>query len=114
MLMRYHWGLAVGHVYSHQRRCTNAGVAWFDDNPGVQSRDDSDEVMGLDEPNQSDEVNAGPEPGTDGSVSDSDSSDGDWTPSDTDDSQTSDFDDELQLDIDEMYGEGGSDDGYEG
>jgi hypothetical protein len=113
MLMRYHWGLAIGHVYSHQR-CANAApaVALSDDYPGAQSGDDPDEVMGPDEPNQSDEGNAGPEPGTDGSASDSDSSDGNWTPSDTDDSQTS--NDELQLDVDEMYGEGGLDDGYEG
>jgi hypothetical protein len=34
MVMRYHWGLGVGHVYSHQQSCTNAGVLW----PGVAER----------------------------------------------------------------------------
>ena len=28
MLMRYHWGLAVGHVYAHHRSSTHAGVLW--------------------------------------------------------------------------------------
>lgn len=31
MLMRYHWGLGVGHVYAHQQQSTHAGVLW----PGV-------------------------------------------------------------------------------
>jgi hypothetical protein len=111
--MRYHWGLAVGHIYSH-RQCTDAApaVAWSDDYLGVWSRDDPDEVMCPDKSNQSDEGNAGLEPGTNGSSCDSNSSDGNWTPSDADDSQTS--NDELQLNVDEMYGEGGLDDRYKG
>lgn len=25
--MRYYWGLAVGHVYTHRRKCTHKGVS---------------------------------------------------------------------------------------
>lgn len=28
MLMRFHWGLAVGHTYTHRRRSEHAGVLW--------------------------------------------------------------------------------------
>lgn len=28
MLMRFHWGLAVGHVYTHRSKCKNASVVW--------------------------------------------------------------------------------------
>ena len=28
MLMRYHWGLAVGHVYAHREKSTHMGVVW--------------------------------------------------------------------------------------
>jgi hypothetical protein len=114
--MRYHWGHAVGHVYAHQQQCTNAGVIWSDTN---HSRGDPEELSEpsnqtateeLHELRHMDRVDFGPGSGTDGS--DSDSEDEDWKPSDTDDNQSS--DDEYLLDIDEMYGEGGLDDGYEG
>lgn len=26
--MRYHWGLSVGHVYTHSRECTHPSVMW--------------------------------------------------------------------------------------
>lgn len=109
--MRYHWGHAVGHVYAHQRQCTNASMIWSDTS---HSRNDPEE---LSEPsNQAateehmDRVDFSRGSSTDGS--DSDSEDENWEPSSSDDNQSS--DDEYLLDIDEMYGEGGSDDGYEG
>jgi hypothetical protein len=114
--MRYHWGLAVGHVYTHRHECTNEGVSW----PGIneyECLDSPDEERGppdqdqmMEEPNQTDHVDVDLGSGTDGSGSDSD--DEDWSPSEEDESQSS--DDEYLADIDDMYGEGGSDDGYEG
>jgi hypothetical protein len=47
--MRYHWGLAVGHVYTHNQQCTHAGVLWPTKNHNSQhnsqqSDDDDSEV----------------------------------------------------------------------
>lgn len=28
LVMRYHWGLAVGHVYTHQQKSSHRGVLW--------------------------------------------------------------------------------------
>ncbi|KZP06410.1 hypothetical protein FIBSPDRAFT_764436 [Athelia psychrophila] len=28
MLMRFHWGLAVGHVYTHRSKCDNPSISW--------------------------------------------------------------------------------------
>ena len=91
-------------------------MIWTDTN---HSRDDPEEppeaAMGeLHEPSQMDvDFGPGPGPGTD--RSDSDSEDEDWEPSDTDSdfSQTRSSDEEYMLDMDEMYGEGGSEDGCE-
>jgi len=40
--MRYHWGLAVGHVYTHHRQCTQAGVLWPTRNHNFQQTADSE------------------------------------------------------------------------
>jgi hypothetical protein len=42
ILMRHHWGLAVGHVYSHHRQCTHAGLLWPARNNTSQHLSDSD------------------------------------------------------------------------
>ena len=109
MLVRYHWGHAVGHVYTHQRQCTDTGMIWSDTN---HSRDSLDQAAmeELHEPSQMD-VDFGSGSGTD--RSDSDLEDKDWKPSDTDSNYNKSSDDEYILDMDEMYGEGGSEDGCE-
>jgi hypothetical protein len=42
MLMRYHWGLAVGHLYTHQQASKHAGVLWQSAND--TSRDEMEKV----------------------------------------------------------------------
>jgi hypothetical protein len=127
--MRFHWGLAVGHVYTHQQLCTNAGVIWRDTNQRFRSGDvpgeavePTDQMVPEDDPDSlretsdtdSGHFNIGSGSGTDGSGSESD--DEDYEPSDGDDDQSSDSDeDEHWLDMDEMYGpEDSDDDLYEG
>ena len=107
MVMRFHWGLGVGHAYTHQQLCTNAAVVWnsseSESNQSFQSRnvpegpEPSDQMgMGTEE----DIVDSGT--GTDGSGSESD--DEEYEPSEGDDDDESSDDDEYLLDIDEMYG----------
>jgi len=109
--MRYHWGLAVGHVYTHRRQCSDAGVIWSDTNQRFPSRDDLDGGV-LPDQTAAEGVHVDLGTGTDGSGSDSD--DEDWMPSDTDGSLSSDSDRESLLDIDEMYGGVCSGDEFEG
>ena len=97
MLMRFHWGLGIGHVYTHQQHCTNTAVVWYnpdsDSDRGDPSGNDPDSL----EPTGNDGA------GTDGSISDSD--DGDYELSEGDgDDESSDDDDECLLDMDEMFG----------
>ena len=50
MLMRYHWGLAVGHIYSHPERDSQVTAQQLD--PDIQdiqaSADDGIDQIGLD------------------------------------------------------------------
>jgi hypothetical protein len=109
--MRYHWGLGVGHVYTHRRQCTDAGVIWPGTDQHFPAGDDLEEGVQPDQTaTEMEHVDLGS--GTDGSGSNSD--DEDWIPSDTDDSLSSDGDQESLQDINEMYGEDNSDDEYEG
>jgi len=109
MLMRYHWGLAVGHIYTHQQQCTDAGVAWSNADQCFPFADDIEELQ-PDQMATEEHINLNP--GTDDSGSDSD--DDDWIPSDTDESLSSDSDRESLQDVDGMYGDYCSDDEYEG
>jgi hypothetical protein len=117
MLMRFHWGLAVGHVYTHQQRCTNAGVIWNNTYQNLPSEDVveegnelSDPMEDLEDPTYMDQTKPDSGSHTDGSGSDSD--DEDYDPADEDDSQSSDEDDGDSdcLGLDEMYGQGDWDD----
>jgi hypothetical protein len=113
MLMRFHWGLGVGHVYTHQHLCTNQAVVWR------KSNSDSSQSCPLrnDGPESSDQMGMGEgvidsSMGTDNSGSESDDSDyklseGDDESSDGDDD---DDDDEHLMGVDEMYGLFNSDD----
>src|SRR5712664_2190613 len=105
MLMRFHWGLAVGHVYAHQQPCTDPSVIW----------DESRSTLREDtiSPNEKEmEDNAiGSDPGADNSGSESD--DDDYEPSDEDsedDSEDESEDNEDLLDTEEMYGHEDSED----
>jgi hypothetical protein len=106
MLMRFHWGLAAGHTYTHQQPCTDTAVIWDSSNPSTS------EDIPINQMTKEDNL-VGPGSGTDGSGSESD--DEDYEPSDQDENQSSDEDDEEWLDLDDMYGQEDSDDGlYEG
>lgn len=117
MLMRFHWGLAVGHVYAHRQLCTNAGVIWGETNQRFQSGNVPKECpdlsdLGMEEdscePSEMDHVGVErPSSATDGSGSESD--DEDYIPLDGDD-ESSVSDEDEWLDINEMYREGDSDD----
>jgi hypothetical protein len=102
MLMRFHWGLGVGHVYTHHQSCTSAAMVWHSEsesNQGFRSRIVPDRPDELSEQTRMEEdVASGT--GTDGSGSDS--GDDDYEPSEEDD-ENSDDDDEELLDMDEMY-----------
>lgn len=96
--MRYLWGLAVGHAYTHERQCTDAGVVY---NPeGAPEPADQD----ICESSQMNDVSVNLDTGTDGSGSDTD--DVDYEPTDEDDDEESDFEDDDWEDIEEMYGDG--------
>jgi hypothetical protein len=116
MLMRFHWGLAVGHTYTHQQPSTNAGFIWADTDQSTRSRDIFtggellDQIEDLDNPTCT-ERDSGFDSHTDGS-GDSDTDDDDYDPADEDDHSSSDEDDLECLGLDEMYGEGGLDDEY--
>jgi len=120
MLMRYHWGTAVGHVYTHQQECANEGVLWSGSRDEPEDSEDpepsdqtvTEEFRYRNHIANADFVNGGPGSGTDGSGSDS--SDEDWEP----ESDVSQSNDELDNDSEasdllEMYGDDCSDDGYE-
>jgi hypothetical protein len=117
MLMRFHWGLAVGHVYSHRQWCTDPGVIWGNTYQNLPSEDIieevnelSDQMDDLDNPTNMDKTKPGSGSHTDGSGADSD--DEDYDPADEDDSLSSDEDDgdSDYLGLDEMYGQGDSGD----
>jgi len=99
MLMRFHWGLAVGHVYTHQQPCANGSVVWGNSGQDLQSRNgpEDPEVSRMDE----DIIGSG----TDGSGSESD--DDDYESSEEGEEDNDDDDDERWLDINEMYGSDG-------
>jgi hypothetical protein len=107
MLMRFHWGLAAGHTYTHQQPCTDVAVIWDNSNPSAGGDIPTDQMT-------AEEDLVTPGSGTDGSGSESD--DEDYEPSDEDEDQSSDEDDnEEWLDLDDMYGQEDSDDDlYEG
>ena len=102
MLMWFHWGLGVGHIYTHHQSCTSAAVVCHfksESNQGFRSRnvpDGPDEL--LEQMRMEKDVASGT--GTDGSGSDS--GDDDYEPSEEDD-ENSDDDGEELLDMDEMY-----------
>ena len=115
MLMRFHWGHAVGHVYTQQQQCTNAGLIWADTDQSARSRDIfiegdlSDQIEDLDNPTRT-EHDSGLDSHTDGSGNSDDDNDDDYEPADEDDHSSSDEDGLECLGLDEMYGQGGSDD----
>ena len=109
--MRYHWGLAVGHVYTHGHQCPNDGVSWSNQHvcdpegvpePAVPSAAEARE------PSNMVDVRIDPGSETDGSGSDTDD---DYEPTDKDEESDSDSEDDWE-DIDEMYGDENSDDDY--
>jgi hypothetical protein len=106
MLMRFHWGQAVGHVYTHQQRCTNTSVNWDVD---ISESENIPEQGGVGPSSQSTPEDNLVDSRTDGS--DSDLEDEDFVLSDTDDDLNSEdsSDDEHWLDVDEMYGQDDSD-----
>jgi hypothetical protein len=113
MLMRFHWGLSVGHVYTHQQLCTNAAVAWSESesrsNQSSQSRNVPEGPESLDQMGMENDIGSGT--GTDGSGSESE--DSDYKPSEGEEAESSDdeddSDDEHLLDNEEMYGSFNSD-----
>ena len=124
MLMWFHWGLAVGHIYTHQQQCSDAGVVWGNTNQTFESRnipEEGGEVSDhreddVGEPSNMDHTNQRSGSHTDGSGSESDNED--YEPSDEDDDESSNLgedEDSEWLDIDEMHGhEELDDDFYEG
>jgi len=107
MLMRFHWGLGVGHVYTHQQLCTDAAMVWNESEcrPKQSSRPEPSNQMGMEE-----DIGSGT--GTDDSGSESD--DSDYKPSEGDEAESGDDEDDSDsehlLDNEEMYGQHDSDD----
>lgn len=137
MVMRYHWGLAIGHVYTHRQRSTHAGVSW----PGIdvyskrrtatppvdpqieprlekEQREGNGESMvdidgnggenGGDGDGSEDDDKVQDDIGTDDEWEDEDG----WTESDGDDDSEWSNERDL-LDLDEMYGYAEVDSEYE-
>jgi len=110
MLMRFHWGLGVGHVYTHQQLCTNKAMVWSN-SQSYSSWNDPDGTEPSDQTGmEEDAINSGM--GTDGSGSESD--DSDYKLSEGDEESSSDDDDEHLLHTHDMYGSLDSDDASEG
>jgi len=132
--MRYHWGLAVGHVYTHQRPSRHAGVLWPDEKhqevnvrevPDVQADKPSDQDfcqnndghliadLQADQHAESGDPRSG-EDSMGGSESSSrDNSDGEETGEDSDSlegSDTASDSSSMLLDFEEMYGDAFCDD----
>lgn len=107
MLMRFHWGLAVGHVYTHKQPCTNTSMTWINTN---QPEHVGEGGLGPEGPTDTVES---PDTGFGTDGSDSDSDDEDYEPSEGDSDRPDDdaSDDEHFIDMDEMYGLLDSDDG---
>jgi hypothetical protein len=121
MLMRYHWGLAVGHVYTHQRKSDAAvGESRRNDmSPRSNNAHSPDEDNGSPGDHES-HMSGGSHPGTEVpniwteleyeddeqeyelDESDDDSCDWDEESGDEDSSDCS--DEQAALDLDEMYG----------
>jgi len=104
MLMRFHWGLAVGHVYTHQQPCTNGSVVWGNSGQNLQSSNGPEDLEVSNRTRMDEDIIGS---GTDGSGSESD--DDDYEPSE-DEEDDDDDDDEHWLDTNEMYGSLDSDD----
>jgi hypothetical protein len=107
MLMRFHWGLGVGHVYTHRQPCTAAAVVWgSSESESFQSGNVPQSPEPLDQTRMEGDISSGP--GTDGSGSDSDDRDYELSEEDGDDKSDDDDDDSEEevrlLDMDEMYG----------
>jgi hypothetical protein len=108
MLMRFHWGLAVGHLYTHSQQCTNASVIWGNINRSFRPQDAPERGADFGHPTDMDHGDLSSDSRTDGSGSDSE--DEDYEPSDEHDEEISEGEDADWLDMEEMYGQEGSDD----
>jgi hypothetical protein len=47
MVMRYHWGLAIGHIYSHGQAATIADTSTQDLHPTTTLEEETDQVPAL-------------------------------------------------------------------
>ena len=101
--MRFHWGLAVGHVYTHQQPCTNGSVVWGNSGQNLQSSNGPEDLEVSNQTRMDEDIIGS---GTDGSGSESD--DDDYKPLEED--EEDDDNDEHWLDTNEMYGSLDSDD----
>lgn len=110
--MRYHWGLGVGHVYTHEHQLTHPGFIWpgrsdFSSipNPNDLHRTDPEEQVLPNRPAANAENNK------DSDDECSEEEENDSEPNICDSSDSSDEDDEwiededMELAYDEMYGE---------
>jgi len=96
MLMCYHWGLGVGHIYSHGQRTPSAST----DTQTISTAVDEDSVSEEpDNDNASDTEN--PELGF-GNHED------DWTDTEEDSENEPEEEDEIIVAMDDMYGSIGS------
>lgn len=114
--MRYHWGLAVGHVYTHERPSTNLGFIWPGRNDilstqSTQRQTDHDEQPLLTSHSQADicfsprldnDIDSAGKGGECEEEQDASESDLDDTGSNSSDDEELDENEELALD--EMYG----------
>jgi hypothetical protein len=93
MVMRYHWGHAVGHVYAHDGQSPSQGS----DTPhGAGELVDAERPPSVTMEEQGNGSNSGPQPEGDGNVSDKD---------DDDNVSRSSGDSNYLLSMEEMYGE---------
>jgi len=124
MIMRYHWGLAIGHTYMHG----NLQVDTSRLGEGVSDREeaenmDADGHTTLAEHDEEDAsmINVGNDkdaeaaviPETEEGTDDECRDDCDYDVSDLDDEEGSGQDEEEQLELDEMYGESADIEYYE-
>lgn len=112
--MRYHWGLAVGHVDTHERPLAHSGFIW----PGRSDvlpqnnlhREDNDDELLLSSRSDTSQPDPSPDDGIDsadeGEVGEEkDGSEPDLGSSDSNDEDDDELDEEEELAFDEMYGE---------